>query len=216
VETAYKVNVAGTRNVVVAAEKIGAKVCYISTDYVFDGTGSRPYQEYDMVHPINVYGKSKYAGELLTQSLSSKYFIVRTSWVYGHHGHNFVKTMLQLANERKEIKVVHDQIGSPTYTEDLALFLSELVATEKYGIYHASNRGMCSWYEFAKEIFLRSGIKINVNPITTEEYPTSARRPAYSVLDDIAIRVNGYSSLPHWKEGLDKFFRKMGISYERG
>lgn len=209
VETAYQVNAVGTRNVVVAAEKIGAKVCYLSTDYVFDGTGTRPYHEYDVPNPLSIYGKSKLAGEVLTQSLCSRYFIVRTSWVYGHHGNNFVKTMLRLANEQKEINVVCDQIGSPTYSEDLAEFLTELVKTERYGIYHASNRGNCSWYEFAKEIFSRSGFKIIVNPISTEEYPSRVRRPAYSVLDDIAIRVNGFSPLPHWKEGLDKFFNKM-------
>jgi len=204
-DQAYQVNAYGTRNVAVACEEVGAKFCYISTDYVFDGRGDRPYREYDNTNPQSVYGKSKRAGELLAQSLTSRYFIVRTSWVFGIHGQNFVKTMLKLAETKRQLKVVHDQIGSPTYAKDLAKFLSELVVTEKYGIYHASNTGICSWYEFAKTIFEYSSINIQVDPCTTEEFPRPAPRPKYSVLDHMSIRTNGFKDLRPWQEALREF-----------
>ena len=137
----------------------------------------------------------------------SRSFVVRTSWVYGQHGHNFVKTMLRLAEERKEVKVVDDQIGSPTYTVHLARFIAELVRTEKYGIYHASNNGACSWYEFAKAIFAEAGLEeIRVTPIQTKDFPRPAPRPKYSVLDHTSIRANGFTDLPHWREGLREYF----------
>jgi dTDP-4-dehydrorhamnose reductase len=208
-DKAYLVNAFGTRNLAVTAEQTGSKICYISTDYVFDGTSTTPYKEYDNTNPIGVYGKSKRAGEALVQSLSSKYFIVRTSWVYGLHGNNFVHTMQKLAESRDQLKVVHDQIGSPTFTEDLAQFLLQLVATEQYGIYHATNSGVCSWYEFAKAIFAESGTDIQVIPCTTEEFPRPAPRPKYSVMDHLSIRTNGFDDLRPWQEGLRDFLKKL-------
>lgn len=204
-DLAFNVNAYGQRNLAVAAEQIGAKICYVSTDYVFDGNASEPYEEHALVNPIGVYGKSKYAGEQLTQTLNSKYFIVRTAWVYGEYGPNFVKTMLRLAKERDELGVVSDQIGSPTYTVDLATFLLELVQTEKYGIYHCTNSGSCSWYEFAQAIFEESNIDIKVNPLTTDQYPTPAKRPNYSVLSERAIKLNGFQPIRHWRDGLKAF-----------
>ncbi|TXK76904.1 dTDP-4-dehydrorhamnose reductase [Paenibacillus sp. N3.4] len=209
VDTAYRINADGTRNVAVAAEEIGAKLCYISTDYVFDGTTATAYKEDDSTNPQSVYGNSKRVGEQHVQALSSKYFIVRTSWVYGIHGANFVKTMLDLAATRDSLKVVSDQYGSPTYTVDLALFLEELIQTDFYGIYHASNSGVCSWYEFACAIFEESGVKINVDPCTTEEFPRPAPRPRNSAMEHGAIRANGLEDLRPWREGLKAFLKEL-------
>jgi len=206
-DVAYRINAAGTRNMVVASEEIDAKFCYISTDYVFDGKGTNPYHEYDRTDPQSVYGKTKLAGEQLTQSLSSRYYIVRTSWVYGKHGNNFVKTMMKLGGERDRLKVVHDQLGSPTYTLDLARFLLTLVATDSYGIYHASNTGTCSWYEFAQAIFEEAGIEVLVEPCTTEEFPRPAPRPSYSVMDHGAIRSNRLPLLRPWLDALKDYLQ---------
>jgi dTDP-4-dehydrorhamnose reductase len=207
-DQAYQVNAYGTRNLAIAAERIGCKICYISTDYVFDGTSTTPYREYDNTNPTSIYGKSKRAGEHMVQTLSTKFFIVRTSWVYGLYGNNFVKTMLRLAVGRDQLKVVHDQVGSPTFTEDLADFLLKLVVTENYGVYHASNSGVCSWYDFAKAIFEESKVSITVNPCTTEEFPRPAPRPKYSVMEHMAIRANGFDDLRPWQEGLRDFLVK--------
>lgn len=206
-DEAFRVNAAATRNVAVAAREVGAKLCYISTDYVFDGTGSTPYNEYDQTNPQTVYGKSKLAGEQSVQTLHDRYFIVRTSWVYGKYGNNFVKTMLKIAGERDQLKVVADQLGSPTYTYDLTAFLLELVNTDYYGVYHASNSGICSWYEFAKAIFEDSGVNIQVDPCTTADFPRPAPRPAYSVMDHSAIRSNGFSVLRPWREALRHYLK---------
>lgn len=208
-DNAYSVNAIGTRNIAIAAERVGAKVCYISTDYVFDGTSTIPYVEYDNTNPLTVYGKSKRAGEQLVQSLCSRWFIVRTSWVYGVNGNNFVKTMLKLGKERDSLQVVNDQWGSPTSTCDLAAFLEELVATEKYGVYHASNTGTCSWYEFAKAIFEVAQMPVKVEPCTTEQFPRPAPRPRYSVMEPLAIRVNGFSPIRHWREALSEFIHQL-------
>jgi dTDP-4-dehydrorhamnose reductase len=210
-DLAYKINAFGTRNIAIAAEKFGAKFCYISTDYVFDGTGTKPYREYDNTNPQSIYGKSKRAGEYLVQTLSTKYFIVRTSWVYGLYGANFVKTMLKLAQDRDSLKVVKDQFGSPTYTVDLANFLEQLIQTERYGIYHASNSGVCSWFDFAKAIFEECDKKMNVEPCSTEEFPRPAPRPRYSAMEHLAIRTNGFEDLRPWREGLKAFLKE----YER-
>jgi dTDP-4-dehydrorhamnose reductase len=213
VDGAYQVNAAGTRNMALAAEKAGAKLIYISTDYVFDGTAEQPYHEYDNTNPQSIYGKSKRAGEVLTQTLSSRYFIVRTSWVYGIHGNNFVKTMLKLGQEKPHLQVVNDQKGSPTYTVDLARFLAELVQTEKYGVYHASNSGSCTWYEFTQAIFqdavelLNAKIKATLEPCSTEQFPRPAARPRNSVMEHIAIRTNGLHDLRNWREGLRDFLK---------
>jgi len=208
-DEAYRINALGTRNLAIAANEYRAKLCYLSTDYVFDGTATQPYNEYDNTNPQSVYGKSKRAGEVLLQSLGSSYFIVRTSWVYGKYGNNFVKTMLKLARERDSLAVVHDQIGSPTYTYDLGRFLIELVQTEAYGIYHASNTGICTWYEFAQAIFEESQLSMKIEPCTTEQFPRPAPRPAYSVMDHSAIRQNGLTDLRPWREGLQAFLKEL-------
>jgi dTDP-4-dehydrorhamnose reductase len=206
-DEAHRVNADGTRNAVLAAEQIGARFVYISTDYIFDGKAGRPYLESDRPNPQSVYGKSKLAGEQSVRTLSSRYYIVRTSWVYGQYGNNFVKTMLRLAEERDRIKVVHDQIGSPTYALDLALFLLELVRTDRYGIYHASNTGACSWYEFAKAIFEERGLNVRVEPCTTEEFPRPAPRPSYSVLSHGSMRAHGFQPLRPWREALHSYLQ---------
>ncbi len=174
-ETAYKVNGLGTKYLAQVAGEIGAKMLYISTDYVFDGTAKSPYETSEPTKPLGVYGETKLAGETFVQQYVDKFFIVRTAWVFGIFGNNFVKTMLRLGKEHDEISVVHDQIGSPTYTVDLARFMIELIRSEKYGIYHATNTGVCSWYEFAVEIFNQAGIDVKVNPVTTEEFPRPAK-----------------------------------------
>ncbi|MFD1139456.1 dTDP-4-dehydrorhamnose reductase [Paenibacillus urinalis] len=215
VEGAYLVNATGSRNLAVAAEKIGTKIVYISTDYVFNGQSSEPYHEYDNTDPQSIYGKSKRAGEVLTQSLSSRYFIVRTSWVYGLHGSNFVKTMLKLGQEKPLLNVVNDQKGSPTYTVDLAAFLYELIQTEKYGIYHASNSGSCTWYEFTQAILedaaqvLDMKVTASLEPCTTDMFPRPAPRPQNSVMEHLAIRTNGLTDLRPWREGLNDFLAEM-------
>ncbi|WP_242785270.1 dTDP-4-dehydrorhamnose reductase [Bacillus cereus] len=208
-ESAFKVNAEGTKYLAQAAEAVGAKFCYVSTDYVFDGTKDTPYKPDDQTNPQTVYGKSKLVGEQYTQEYCSKSYIVRTSWVFGLYGNNFVKTMLRLAEENKELGIVHDQVGSPTSTTDLARFIISLVQTDKYGVYHGSNSGVCSWYEFAKEIFKQSNIEIVVNPLKTEDFPRPAARPKYSVLDKGMIEENGFESLQNWKEALKDFLKKL-------
>ncbi|PER02684.1 dTDP-4-dehydrorhamnose reductase [Bacillus cereus] len=208
-EAAFKVNAEATKYLAQAAEAVGAKFCYVSTDYVFDGTKGTPYKADDQTNPQTVYGKSKLVGEQYTQEYCSKSYIVRTSWVFGLYGNNFVKTMLRLAEENKELGIVHDQVGSPTYTTDLARFIISLVQTDKYGVYHGSNSGVCSWYEFAKEIFKQSNIEIVVNPIKTEDFPRPAARPKYSVLDKGMIEENEFESFQNWKEALKDFLKKL-------
>lgn len=209
-EKAYQVNVIGSRNVALAAEEVQAKLCYVSTDYVFDGTAASPYREYDNPNPQTVYGKTKRTGEQLVQSLCSRFFIVRTAWLYGLHGHNFVKTMLELAHKRKPLRVVHDQIGSPTNAADLASFLFELVRTEYYGVYHAANAGACSWYEFAEAIFELSGVEAELTPCTTAEFPRPAPRPANSVLDQLAACAHGFAPFRCWRDSLQLFLESLG------
>ena len=202
-ELCYAVNVLGTRYIAKACKEIDAKMIYISTDYVFDGEGDTPFEVTDKPNPINYYGKTKYEGELEVQKLIDKYFIVRISWVFGSNGNNFVKTMLRLGKERDEISVVADQVGSPTYTYDLSKLLVEMIETDKYGIYHATNEGYCSWYEFACEIFKQAGMDVKVNPIKTEEYPTRAMRPKNSRLDKIKNNDSKITHLRTWQEALN-------------
>lgn len=206
-DQAYLINGYGTRNVAVCAEKVGAKLIYVSTDYVYDGTATEPVNEFTPTNPLGVYGKSKLAGEQFVRELHSKFFIVRTSWVYGHHGNNFVKTMVKLATSGKSLKVVHDQVGCPTFTVDLANTIIDLMVTEKYGTYHVSNSGHCSWYEFAKAIFEEAGLQnVDIAPCTTDEFPRPAPRPAYSVFDHMALRLNGFKEMRHWREALHEYF----------
>jgi len=208
-EDAYRVNALGTRNVALAAEEVGAKVCYISTDYVFDGQTDRPYHEYDNTNPLSVYGKSKRAGEILVQGFSSRWFIVRTSWVYGPYGPNFVKTILAKAKAGEPLRVVADQHGSPTYTNDLARFLIELVRTEEYGIYHATNQGQCSWYEFACAILEEAGVPASIEPCTTDTFPRPAPRPRFSVLGQTMLRAAGFTPLRPWRDALRAFLCEL-------
>lgn len=205
----YSVNVEGTRAAAEAAREIDAKVVYVSTDYVFDGLGLEPHSEEKEPNPVNYYGYTKEQGEKIVKAELDNYFIVRTSWVYGKNGNNFVKTMLKLAETRSEISVVSDQIGSPTYSKDLAEFIINLVKTNQYGIYHGVNEGYCSWYEFAKAIFEKAGIEIKINPITTEEYPTKAKRPLNSRLLKDNTDKTGIKRLPHWEDAISRFIEEL-------
>lgn len=204
-DEAFRVNRDGTYYLVLASERVGSKFIYISTDYVFDGQGIVPYQETDKTAPLTIYGQSKLAGEIAVTSNHSKYFVVRTSWVYGQYGQNFVKTMLSLAEQNKPLKVVADQIGSPTYTYDLAKLLLQLVNTEHYGIYHASNAGTCSWFEFAQAIFKVAQLDVDVMPCTTDEFPRPAPRPTYSVMAHTMLERNHFQPMPHWRDSLLHF-----------
>ena len=208
-EQVFAVNEGGTRNIALACRGIGAKMLYISTDYVFPGTGTHFYEPDDLTGPVNVYGKSKLAGELAVKEILKKCFIVRISWVFGEHGNNFVKTILRLAETRSEVNVVCDQIGSPTYTADLAPLLCDMVETEKYGTYHATNKGVCSWAEFAEEIFRLAGKNVKVNRIPTGEYPTKAKRPLNSRLSKNCLKDAGLRSLPDWQDALKRFVRTI-------
>lgn len=201
----YKVNTSATESIAEICKKINAKMLYISTDYVFDGAKEGFYEVEDKPNPINVYGKTKLLGEEAVQKILDKYFIVRISWVFGEHGNNFVKTMLRLGAERKELNVVADQYGSPTYTADLAPLLVEMIKTEKYGIYHATNEGVCNWAEFAEMIFKIAKINVKVNHITTSEYPTKAKRPLNSRLSKEKIKKNFNYSFRKIDEALKKF-----------
>jgi dTDP-4-dehydrorhamnose reductase len=201
-DAAYQVNAAGTEYLAKAAKLNGAKMMYISTDYVFDGTANEPYEVDEPTKPLGAYGRTKLAGEQLLQKHLEEFFIVRTAWVFGIYGNNFVKTMIRLGKERGEVGVVHDQVGSPTYTVDLAQFMVELMETDKYGIYHATNSGMCSWYEFAVEIFQQAGMNVTVNPLTSDQFPRPAARPKYSVLSKKRIEQQGLKPLRDWKVAL--------------
>lgn len=208
-ERCWAVNADGTRNLAAACRRTGAKLLYISTDYVFPGTGERSYGTGDPTGPVNTYGRSKLAGELAVQSLLEKYFIVRISWVFGKNGNNFVKTMLRLAETRAELSVVCDQIGSPTYTADLAPLLCDMVQTERYGIYHATNGGTCAWSEFAKAIFELADKQVTVYPIPTSAYPTRAVRPLNSRMSKECLHSNGFQELPEWKNALARYLKEI-------
>lgn len=208
-ERCWAVNADGTRNLAAACREIGAKMLYISTDYVFPGTGEQFRRTDDPVSPVNTYGRSKLAGELAVQSLLETYFIVRISWVFGKNGNNFVKTMLRLAETRTELSVVCDQIGSPTYTADLAPLLCDMVQTERYGVYHATNEGTCAWSEFAEAIFELAGRQVVVHPIPTSAYPTRAARPLNSRMSKECLHSNGFQELPEWKNALARYLKEI-------
>lgn len=207
----YVVNASATENIAEICKKINAKMLYISTDYVFDGTKDGFYEVDDIPNPINIYGKTKLLGEQAVQKVLDKYFIVRISWVFGEHGNNFVKTMLKLGRERKELNVVADQYGSPTYTVDLAPLLIEMMKTDRYGIYHATNEGVCSWAEFAEEIFKIAKLDVKVNHITTAEYPTMAKRPMNSRLSKNSLKINSLKQLNNW-QNVVKYFIENEMS----
>lgn len=211
VELCRKVNVNGTENIARACAKIKAKMLYISTDYVFSGSGDIPYDINAEKAPQNVYGQSKLDGELVVQKYLQNYFIVRISWAFGKNGNNFVKTMLRLGKEKEKEKlsVVSDQIGSPTYTFDLARLLVDMIRTDKYGIYHATNEGYCSWAEFTKEIMRLANLPCKIISISTEEYPTKAKRPLNSRLSKQSLYDNGFNRLPVWEDALARYLVEL-------
>lgn len=206
----FAINAQGTQNLVSVCEKIDAKFLYISTDYVYSGNGETPFIEADAPQPLNIYGKTKLYGENQVQSLK-KHFIIRTSWVFGKHGNNFVKTMLTLAKTKNVIKVVGDQIGSPTYTKDLAELITTMIFSNKYGTYNATNESYCSWYQFAKKIFELSGINISVEEITSQEYLTKAVRPKNSRLSKEKLLQSGFMKLPYWENALQRYLTELNI-----
>lgn len=204
-DLAFRVNAIGTQNVCLAAQELAVPVVYLSTDYVFDGTKEEPYDEWDAPHPLSVYGKSKYAGECFVRWLCPKHFIVRTSWLCGSGGPNFVETILRLARERDEIKVVNDQHGSPTFTFDLAPAIMELAETGAFGTYHITNRGYTTWYGFARKIVELAGLKTRVLPCTTGEFPRPAPRPKNSRLAD-RMYTEVVEQTEKWEKGLSRYF----------
>ena len=208
-ETVRAVNTEGPRNIAVACRDIGAKMLYISTDYVFPGTGERFYEPDDPTGPLGAYGATKLGGEQAVRETLERFFIVRISWVFGVNGNNFVKTMLRLAQSRSEVSVVCDQIGSPTYTADLAPLLCDMIVTEQYGVYHATNEGVCSWAEFAREIFRLAGKHMTVHPIPTSEYPTRATRPLNSRMSKDKLVEMGFQRLPHWQDALERYLKEI-------
>lgn len=210
-EKAYLINVTGAKNLAETCKDFGATLIHISTDFVFDGNGSKPYTEKDPPNPTGVYGQTKLDGEKAIQSIWDKHFIIRTSWVYSQFGSNFMKTMLRLASDRTSLSVVNDQIGTPTNAVDLAevlikiiIFSDQQLNANNYGIYHFSNEGQCSWYDFAKKIFEINNIKIDLHPILTADYPTPAKRPSYSVLDKSKIKSNFRMEISNWKDSIFK------------
>jgi dTDP-4-dehydrorhamnose reductase len=208
-EACWRVNVEGTLFLAKAAKEHNAKVLYISTDYVFNGQGEVPFTEEDPTAPIGYYGQTKFEGEQVIQSLLDEWFVVRISWVFGINGNNFVKTMLRLAETREELNVVGDQVGSPTYTFDIARLLIDMIQSDKYGVYHVSNEGFCSWAEFAQEIFKQAEKNVKVHSITTEEYPTRAVRPKNSRMSKQKLVDNGFEPLPHWREALHHYLKQL-------
>lgn len=211
-EKVRAVNTEGPRNIAVACRDIGAKMLYISTDYVFPGTGEKFYEPDDPTGPLGAYGATKLGGEQAVGETLEQFFIVRISWVFGKNGNNFVKTMLRLSESRSEVSVVCDQIGSPTYTADLAPLLCDMVMTEKYGVYHATNEGVCSWAEFAQEIFRLAGKNMTVHPIPTSEYPTRAARPLNSRMSKDKLVEMGFQRLPHWQDALERYLKEISES----
>jgi dTDP-4-dehydrorhamnose reductase len=238
-DKAFLINGIGTRNIAIAAREVDAKLFYISTDYVFDGTKPEPYREYDNPNPQTIYGKSKLLGEEFVKGQLTEFFILRIAWLYGHNGQNFLKTMLRLVQEKREIRVVNDQCGTPTWTVDIAHQIEKLLATDAYGIYHCTSQGSCTWYEFALEIFKSAGYEvqpaptgsvhliprnqqprtnpqyltpnnqdlkpITLTPVSSEQFPRPAKRPANSVLDNYMLKLQGLEIMPDWKEALKKF-----------
>ena len=211
IEKAYNVNYKGVKNLAEACLKNQVKLVHISTDFLFDGTASKPYSENNVVNPINVYGKTKLKGEQAIENFLNDYFIIRTSWLYSEYGHNFLKTMLNLSAKRKELSIVNDQIGSPTYAGNLAEVILTLIGNEKVssGIYHYSNSGIASWYDFAHEILKLNASGIKLNKIRTKDYPTLAIRPKYSVLDTTKIKNMLEIKIPNWKHSLAIAFKNL-------
>lgn len=205
---ATDINVNATKYLVEAANRGNMKFIYISTDYVYDGEGQEPFTETSIPAPVSVYGRTKLEGEQMAQ-MCDKAFVVRISWVFGINGNNFIKTMLTLAKTKKELSIVDDQVGSPTYTKDLATLLVNMIQTDAYGIYQASNEGYCSWYEFAKEIFHQADIHIDVHPVSSDAFPTIAQRPKNSRMDKHKLEQNGFSRLPAWEDAVRRYLQEL-------
>lgn len=215
VEKSFQVNAYAVRNLAQACDQVGAKLVHLSTDYVFGGDQQTPYSEDDRPHPLNVYGVSKLAGEYFVRTAGPRHFVVRTTGLYGvagssGKGGNFVELMLRLAREGKPIKVVHDQVLTPTYTLDLAQKIKELARSEAYGLYHVTSSGGCSWYEFARTIFELAGLKPDLSPTTTNTFGARSRRPAYSVLDHVHLRQAGFTDMRPWPEALAAYLKEKG------
>lgn len=208
-DIAFKVNAIGPRNLAIAAEETGAKIIHISTDYVFSGIGTVPYGEYDITNPQSVYGKTKLMGEEYVKQFSSKYFIVRTAWLYGYYGNNFVKTIMKAAKEKGHLDVVDDQRGNPTNAEDLAYHLLKLALTEEYGIYHCTGKGECSWYDFACKIVEYADINCTVSPMKSDNLNRAAKRPTFSSLDNMMLRCTVGDETREWEEALKVFMNKI-------
>ena len=212
-DAAYRINALGPRNLSIAAAKTGAKLIHVSTDYVFEGNGTKPYSEFDEIHPISAYGKTKAEGERFVRDFAGKYFIFRTAWLYGD-GKNFVKTMLRLSESHDEVSVVEDQQGSPTSALELARAIHHFEPTENYGIFHATCEGATNWANFAEEIFARAGKKTKVRHVTSEEYarmnPASAKRPAYSILENYMMKLTGDYRMADWRDALDEYMKTLG------
>ena len=205
-EICHRVNALGTENIAKICKEINAKMVYISTDYVFPGNGDEFYEVDSLTAPQNVYGRTKLEGEIAVKNILDKCFVVRISWVFGSNGNNFIKTMIKFGKERSELNVVADQIGSPTYTADLAPLLCDMIATDKYGTYHATNEGVCSWAEFAEAIFKITKIDCKVNYIKTEGYPTKAARPKNSRMSKKSLDQAGFKRLPSWEDAVKRYF----------
>ena len=208
VDLCRRVNAGGTENIARVCKALNCKMMYISTDYVFNGQGTRPWEPDDKREPLNVYGQTKYEGELAVETLE-KFFLVRIAWVFGVNGKNFIKTMLNLGKTRDHLTVVADQIGSPTYTYDLARLLVDMIETDKYGRYHATNEGLCSWYEFACEIFKQAGMNVTVSPVTSDQYPAKAKRPMNSRMDKSKLDEMGFKRLPSWQDALGRYLKEI-------
>ena len=209
-ELCRKINAEGTRNIARICKAMDIKMMYISTDYVFNGGGQRPWEPDDHREPLNVYGLTKYEGEIAVEQNVQKYFIVRIAWVFGVNGKNFIKTMLRLGKEKGAVSVVNDQIGSPTYTYDLARLLADMIQTDRYGRYHATNEGLCSWYEFACEIFRQAGMdEVKVTPVDSEGFPAKAKRPSNSRMSKEKLTENGFERLPSWQDALGRYLKAL-------
>ena len=210
VELCRKINAEGTKNIAEVCRDLDIKMMYISTDYVFNGEGTRPWEPDDHREPLNIYGLTKYEGEVYIERLVKKFFTVRIAWVFGVNGKNFIKTMLRLGKERGAVSVVDDQIGSPTYTYDLARLLVDMIQTEEYGRYHATNEGLCSWYEFACEIFRQAGRdEVTVTPVDSSQFPAKAKRPKNSRMDRSKLVEKGFTPLPTWQDALGRYLKEI-------
>lgn len=210
-ENAFKINVYGSRNIAQAAAALNIPIVYVSTDFVFDGRKAEPYNEFDIPNPLSVYGKTKYYGESITKELCSKFYIIRTSWLYGSNGENFVTKMMKLGKSNDSLSIVHDQIGTPTYAEELAEHIKLVIDNGLFGTYHLSNKGFTSWADFAEEIFRITNIECKVTKITSDEFMEKfkdyTQRPKYSVLENMSLELNLKNNFSHWKDALKKYLR---------